>query len=170
MCRIGADNSVFVQPGSWEQKKEPSEQGLISAHLLWTPQGSCPRAKVTGLTVISTFLMGLLLQNLETCYSSINLVVSRLGTAQSLLTAMFVLFPAPFACMERFLLVATSYNDYLLVCHPLLSVTLLSWKYCLQKTAAPWLEGFLSSTAIILFLPKTYFVALACWTTSALRW
>ena len=120
------------------------------------------------VTVVgNTFLMGLLLENLETCYRSTTLVVPWLGTALFLLTAMLVQCPSPFSCMECFLLVATSYNEYLLVCHPLLSITLLSWKCCLQKTAAPWLGGFLSSTAIILFLPQTHFEALTCWTTSS---
>ena len=113
------------------------------------------------LEVWNTFVMGLLLGILETCYSSTTL------TAQSLLPARVVLFPAPFAFMEWFWLVATSYKEYLAVCHPLLSVRLMNCKGCLQKAIAPWLGGFLSPTLIILFSSPLHFVALMYCTTSS---
>jgi len=58
------------------------------------------------------------------------------GMTQCLLTTMLVPFPAFVACMECFLLVATSY-EYLDVCMTLLSARLVSCKGCLQKATAP---------------------------------
>ena len=118
------------------------------------------------IVVRNTLLMGLLVENLETCYSSTTLTVPWLGTAQSLLTTMLMLFPAPLACTECFLLVATSYDEYLVVCHPLLSARLMNWRGCFHKRTAPWLGGFLSSRGIILFLSQIHFMAPTYWTTS----
>ncbi|KAK4806050.1 hypothetical protein QYF61_007027 [Mycteria americana] len=73
-----------------------------------------------------------------------------------------------FACTECFLLVGTSYNQYLAVRHPLLSARLMNWKGCVQETAAPWLGGLLSSTVIIWFLSQIHFVAPMYWTTCSL--
>ena len=97
----------------------------LQKNLFLLPPMTCPI-----IAVGNSLSMGLLVENMETCYSSATLTVLPLGTAPSLLTALLGLFPAPLAGTEWLLLVATCYEQYLALCHPLLSARLRNWKGC----------------------------------------
>ncbi|KAM6350656.1 LOW QUALITY PROTEIN: olfactory receptor 6B1-like [Alca torda] len=92
------------------------------------------------------------LSSLETWYSSTTLP----QLPASFLTGEFYFFSS-FVTTECYLLGAMSCDRYLAVCQPLLYVSCMTWKVCLQLVAASWLMDVFVSATVTAFLSQINF-------------
>ncbi|NXG94141.1 OR6B1 protein, partial [Stercorarius parasiticus] len=103
------------------------------------------------------------LSSLETWYSSTTLpqLLASFLTGNRAISvhgcmAQFYFFSS-FVATECYLMGAMSYDRYLAICQPLLYVSHMTWKFCLQLVAASWLVGVFVSATVTAFLSQINF-------------
>jgi len=101
------------------------------------------------------------LSSLEIFYSSTTLpqMMARFVAGHSAISAYHIAstVSCTFCNTEDLLLGITFYDQYWAVCHPLFSTRHMNLDMCLQRTPAPLLGVFLSSTVIISVMSQVQF-------------